>query len=184
MKIQLNYLTSVSILCEPSISFSVISYMVQIHSFRDIFLWDSHRICSEGTTHIRHKKELCQAKLWVLCNLWFNISQQIIVNSERYSQCQMAEVSKEKSKKQTNKKKKHYFWRKKQNIGLDVVGNLLLLTSGLYLDKTTKNSFLTISGLGILYSILRVSKSSHRFQLKGISKIKESGREIGRYTET
>lgn len=63
MKIQLNYLTSVSILCEPSISFSVISYMVQIHSFRDIFLWDSHRICSEGTTHIRHKKELCQAKL-------------------------------------------------------------------------------------------------------------------------
>lgn len=105
MKIQLNYLTSVSILCEPSISFSVISYMVQIHSFRDIFLWDSHRICSEGTTHIRHKKELCQAKLWVLCNLWFNISQQIIVNSERYSQCQMAEVSKEKSKKQTNKKK-------------------------------------------------------------------------------
>lgn len=92
----------------------------------------------------------------------------------------MAEVSKVKSKKQTNKKT---LFLKKENIGLDV-GNLLLLTSGLYLDKTTKNSFFTISILGILYSITRVSKSSHIFQLKGISKIKESGREIGLYTET
>lgn len=69
-----------------------------IHTFRDIFLWESQRICSEGNdTYKKRTEELCQGKLWSLCKMWSKSSQQTIVNSEMCSQCQMAEFSKTKS---------------------------------------------------------------------------------------
>lgn len=97
------------------------------------------------------------------------------------SQCQMADVSKAKIK-ETNKTL--LFLKKKRTLGPGCCRDLLLLTSGLYLDKSTKNCFVTINGLGIFYTMTRISKSSHTIQLKGISKIKESGRETGLYTKT
>lgn len=58
----------------------------------------------------------------------------------------MAEVSKAKSKKQSQYSISEETKQNKKNTGLDVIGNYLHSTSGLDLDKTIKNCCLTING--------------------------------------
>lgn len=70
----------------------------------------------------------------------------------------MAEVSKANSKKQNNISERR---EKTKHMDLDVIGIYSFSTSGLDLDKTIKNCFLTTNHLDNFYSMTRLSKSSY-----------------------
>ena len=92
-------------------------------------------------------------------------------------QCQMDKVSKAKSKKQI----KHISeeGKKKKNLGLDVLEIYSYSKSGLDLDKTIENCFLTVNSLDIFSSMTRLSKSSPIISTQGNSNIRENSSKTG-----